>query len=246
MNEEIKISKKRKDLTGQKFGRLIVIRPAPDKINKSGTRSTAWYCNCDCGNKDVIVRTSGLTSGDTKSCGCWNNESRKLNCQKFKKYNTYDLSNKYGIGYMTNGNQFYFDLEDYEKIKDYCWSETTKGYVTCASEKILLHRLIMEFPEGYDIDHINHNKKDNRKNNLRICSHQNNARNSMISKNNTSGITGVYWSKISNKWYAYIMVDRKNIHLGVFSNINDAIKVRKDAEDKYFGEFAYKEKIQDV
>ena len=47
-----------------------------------------------------------------------------------KKYNKYDLSGEYGIGWTTNTNHvFYFDLEDYEKIKDYCWIENDQGYI---------------------------------------------------------------------------------------------------------------------
>ena len=58
--------------------------------------------------------------------------------------------------------------------------------------------------------------------------------------NNTSGITGVYWKKDRNKWGARIVVNGKCIYLGYFANKEDAIKIRKEAEIKYFGEYRFK------
>ena len=66
-------------------------------------------------------------------------------------------------------------------------------------------------------------------------------------KNNTSGEKGVYWNKKANKWQANIQVNNVLKHLGLFMDKNEAAKVRKQAEEKYFGEYAYKEKeIEDI
>ena len=65
--------------------------------------------------------------------------------------------------------------------------------------------------------------------------------NKSFNKNSKSKIKGVYWSERLGKWYAKIHYNRKSIHLGVFENQNDAIKARKNAEQKYFGEYAYKD-----
>jgi hypothetical protein len=101
-----------------------------------------------------------------------------------KKYkqSTYDLSNEYGIGYTDITNEkFIFDLEDYNKIKDYCWRKSTNGYIVeyhyvNGKYKIhYMHRLIANAPKGMVVDHINHNKNDNRKSNLRICTQEQNA-----------------------------------------------------------------------
>ena len=62
-----------RDLTGQKFGRLTVLRQAPDRIKPSGAHSKMWECQCDCGNIKIISRSS-LVSGDTISCGCYHKE----------------------------------------------------------------------------------------------------------------------------------------------------------------------------
>jgi hypothetical protein len=66
-----------------------------------------------------------------------------------------------------------------------------------------------------------------------------NARNRSKSKNNKSGTTGVTWIKKDRKWRAYIRVDKRLVYLGSFSDITEAVKVRKEAEKKYFKEFAY-------
>ena len=92
----------------------------------------------------------------------------------------------------------------------------------------------------YDIDHINtDNHNDNRKCNLRIVTRAQNNYNHTIAKNNTSGVTGVYWSKYHNAWRATIRINYKNITLGQFKKFEDAVKCRKEAEDKYFGEYSY-------
>lgn len=92
------------------------------------------------------------------------------------KNNTYDLSGKYGIGYDMKGNAFYFDLEDYEKIKNFYWALQSHGYVTGYANQVevRLHRYVMNCSDNKEIDHINHNRNDNRKCNLRQCDHAEN------------------------------------------------------------------------
>jgi predicted MarR family transcription regulator len=130
------------------------------------------------------------------------------------------------------------DIEDVTIVKQYKWHLSNNGYVTSSFPDIYLHRLIMYAPNNRRVDHINHNTLNNRKYNLRICSAQENVMNSKISKNNTSSVTGVNYRKDRNKWRAYIMFNRKQINLGFYDNFYDAVKARKEAEIKYFGEFA--------
>ena len=161
------------------------------------------------------------------------------------KGNTYDFDYDTNIatGYTRKGQPFYFDIEDYDKIKEYKWHISLDGYVISGTSKnnqkeIRMHRLIMDCPKGKVVDHIDHCKSNNCKSNLRICSHSENGKNRSISKNNTSGITGVTWKKRDKRWEAQITVDNKIIHLGYFKTIEEAAKARKEAEIKYFGEFA--------
>lgn len=231
--------KVREDLTGKRFGYLTVLEQVEDYTTLSGRHRDKWLCKCDCGNI-IEVRGMNLKNGHTKSCGCYRTERIR---QVKKKYNTYDLSGEYGVGYTSNGKEFYFDLKDYDKIKDYCWYIDNGNYVNTWIKnkgRTRMHRLIMNFPKDKVVDHINHNKYDNRKSNLRICTQQQNSANKRLLDRNASGIVGISWNSKSNKWEAYIRINYKKIHLGLYQNIEDAIQVRKEAEEKYFGKYAYK------
>ena len=130
------------------------------------------------------------------------------------------------------------DLEDVDNIKDYKWSLTNKGYVY-NHQLGVIHRLIMNCPDDKQIDHINHDKLDNRKENLRICTNRQNNMNKGLYSHNTSGYTGVSWDKEKSKWEASIKVKGVKKHLGYFGTKDDAVDRRKKAEEKYFGEFRY-------
>jgi hypothetical protein len=114
------------------------------------------------------------------------------------------------------------------------------GYIQTSllGEPLLLHRVIWfymtgEWPKG-EIDHINGNTIDNRWENLRDVTHINNCRNQRIRKNNKSGVPGVYWHKASSKWGVNIIDNNgKQIDLGYFNNFEEAIVVRKSAEEEY-------------
>jgi hypothetical protein len=130
-------------LTGQKFGRLTVVERAEDYIvPKNGKHAPKWKCVCDCGN-ECVVSGGSLKNGYTKSCGCLHKESSARNGKHNKKYNTYDLSGEYGIGYTLKGEEFYFDLEDYDLIKDYYWSINNEGYLSASKNTVFLHRVVL-------------------------------------------------------------------------------------------------------
>lgn len=98
------------------------------------------------------------------------------------------------------------------------------------------HRVVWLWWHGKwpkEIDHIDHIYSDNRINNLRDSSHIENLKNQSLSKNNSSGIVGVYKKKNNNKWLAQINADGKVMHLGSFDNIEEATSARKEAEKKY-------------
>lgn len=225
----------------QKYGRLTTICV----VGKTKDRANIWKCICDCGNY-VNVRSQSLTSGNTKSCGCLQRERVGKKSAESRLLNKYDLSGEYGIGYATNGEEFYFDLEDYMLIKDYTWSINDAGYVTSNpfGKHLRMHMLVMnkkDRSDGKDIDHINHNTKDNRKENLRIIEHYQNITHCITYSNNTSGRKGVSWDKSRSKWMATITYNKKTYHLGRFENFEDAVRAREDAEKRIHKEFHYDE-----
>lgn len=234
------------DLTGQKFGRLTVIKRVEDYISPKGWHHTRWLCKCDCGNK-TNTTTVSLRSGTSISCGCYQKE-RAIEANK--KYNSWELfmNDNIAVGTDSKGRQFTIDIADWLKCKDYYCSVGSNGYVTATinNKTIFLHRFIMNCPNEMLIDHINGDPTNNCKSNLRIVTMQQNNMNRKKQSNNTSGCTGVYWEKQCNKWRASITYKGKITHLGLFTNIEDAIKARQDAELKYFGEYRRCNPIQPI
>jgi hypothetical protein len=96
----------------------------------------------------------------------------------------------------------------------------------------------MNAPRHLKVDHKNGDPLDNRRCNLRLCNSRQNAWNHKIASNNTSGVTGVFQIKKSGRWLAHITVNRVKIRLGNFILKEDAIRARREAELRYFGEFA--------
>lgn len=226
--------KTKEDLTGKRFGRLLVVYQVEDYIiPSSGSHTAKWRCKCDCGNECDKLGTQ-LVNNKTHSCGCL---AADINIGLNKKYNQYNLSGEYGIGYTENDEKFYFDLEDYDKIKDYCWC-LSDGYVV-SRDNIKMHRIVMGCKDE-EVDHINHKTNDNRKVNLRIVTHQKNMMNKTLYKNNTSGIPGINWSKSHNKWHVRIQMNGKRINLGYYDDLNTAKQTREKAEKMYFQEYRYK------
>ena len=234
---------KRAEMIGRKFGKLTVISLSPNVTNDKRKR-LKYYCNCDCGNTNVEIIGEKLRSGHTKSCGCLKSETTRL---IRKKYNKYNLLGDYGVGISSNtNNKFYFDLEDYDKIKDYCWNEDNNGYMSThinKNEVIYMHRLVMNAKKGEIIDHKEHNKRDNRKSKLRVGTQSNNMMNTSPRKDNTSGVIGVSLDKRNNRWVAEIMVDKNKINLGSYKTKEEAANKRLEAENKYFGNWSYKNSI---
>lgn len=115
------------------------------------------------------------------------------------------------------------------------------------NEFILLHRLILKdelntYEEKMDVDHINHNKLDNRKCNLRIVTRsQNNMNRTPI---NSYGINGISYYSNLNKYVARITIDNNVIPLGIYKNIDEAINARIEAENKYYKEYSFKNSIK--
>lgn len=248
----IKRNKKFQDLTGQTFGNLLVIGldehrnniELNRKINGEIKQNKTYYlCKCNCGNPEILsVSSSNLKSKHTTSCGCHQKiQASNIAMKHFKKYNTYDLSGEYGICYLNDTNlKVIFDLEDYSLIKNILWNTDecgyARGYDTKTKKLVRMHKLITNTDESILIDHSNQNKLDNRKINFRHATKRENRINSKLRINNTSGIQGVRFEQ--GKWRARIKINEKYIHLGMFSEFENAVVARLKAEKEYFGEFA--------
>lgn len=234
--------KVKEDLTGKKFGRLTVLEQAEDYVNPSNKKRHArWRCRCECGNK-TIVTGSQLKSGKTKSCGCLNREKIIQRNKENRKPNKKYLNGEVLTILTSKGEPILVDKEDFDLIKDYTWHLNKAGYVETSLNpgRLFMHRLLTNCPSDKYVDHINHNPADNRKRNLRIVTASQNTMNSPLrSDNKGSGITGVHPVTGSNSWQATICIDGKVIYLGCFKEQKDAIKIRKEAEKKYFGKYAY-------
>ena len=236
------------DMTGWKMwehgvseSKLTVIKQVNDYITPNGKRRSQWLCECNCEEHNrIIVEGTNLKKGNTLSCGCW---QRERVIEDNKKSNIYDLTGEYGIGWTSNTNrEFYFDIEDFDKIKDYCWCEVTVNY------NRNFHILQAKHPEYGNIkmhqllglsnyDHIDRNELNNRKNNLRPCTRSQNQMNQSVRSDNTSGITGVHLRR-DGYWEALLVVRGEKKFRKIFKNKEDAIRARLNAEVKYFGEFA--------
>jgi hypothetical protein len=149
---------------------------------------------------------------------------------------------------LTQNKRAIVDDEDFYFINQYKWHFNGRYAVRNnpprGSKLIRMHRIIADAPDGVEVDHINGDRLDNRKSNLRLCNHSENGKNISISKINTSGYKGV--SKNGNCWRARIRVDGKLISLGYFREKTDAAMAYNHAAKKYFGEFAKLNEIENV
>ncbi len=146
---------------------------------------------------------------------------------------------------LTRGRHMLIDAEDYPKIYNHSWYVVAGngGNLYACSEKdhvgIRSHRVIMQPPADKQIDHINGDSLDNRKSNLRICTHSENAKNIKLRKpRGSSKYKGVYFRKDRNKWVAMLYYNGFALKFGSFTDEHDAARAYNDAAIKYYGEFA--------
>ena len=187
--------------------RITVIGRSGDFIKKDGKHETAWICKCDCGSPTFVSFGYNLKNGNTNSCGCY---KRDMEIKANHKVNEYDYSMPFGIGFAINtGNKFYFDWDNFDLIKDYCWYENIHkdGYHSLEARDykndgklIRMHYLFGS--KGYD--HKDRNALNNRIENLRPATIAENNKNHNISSRNTSGVICVFYYKPGNKWRSYI------------------------------------------
>ena len=145
---------------------------------------------------------------------------------------------------LTKGQVALVDDEDYEYLSQWKWHYSGgyamwRSHINGVKTTLLMHRLIMNTPDGLETDHINSNKLDNRRGNLRISTKPQNSANKPAPKNNTSGYKGVSWFKAGKLWTARLKVNGKLIYCGYFKNIEDAVIAYNTEAKKHLGEFVY-------
>lgn len=106
-------------------------------------------------------------------------------------------------------------------------------YSTGKQKYIRLHRLLLNAPRGLDVDHIDHNTLNNRRNNLRLATRSQNQQNMPLLQNSKSGIRGVTWNKVNKKWWLRVHIDGKRTSLGLFNALEEAKKAAIIARAKY-------------
>lgn len=220
----------------KKFGLIFerkLITVSKNKIKKDLENLTSKdFCDKYKVSGSLIPRWKRLL-GINVSIG----RNRSLNIW-VEKYDCY-------IGYTQNTNkEFLIDKENYKILKEYTWSENDSGYIETHinGKRYFQHRFILfgfnreiNLKNGV-VDHINRNKKDNRKNNLRITSNSVNQFNRGLRKDNQSGHTGVSYLQRDKLFRATINKGGRSYNLGDFSTLNEAVTARKIAEQKLYGE----------
>ena len=162
-----------------------------------------------------------------------------------KPKNTYEIRNN-GVAYCktAKGETFLLDAEDVERCLRHSWCFDLRGYLVSRLSKndkntITLHRFVlnMKAGDGLSVDHINGDRADNRKSNLRTCTQAENGRNLKRKKNNKTGYPGVEITK-AGTYRATLMIDGKSKGLGTYKTFEEAKAARINGEFVYYGEFS--------
>ena len=202
----------KKDLTGQRFGRLVVL----EEVSRPEKREVFWRCKCDCGNENVVP-TPKLTQNNTKSCGCLKSDKSKERMTKHGMFGTPTHNTWVGM-------------------KDRCYNPNHAKYRYYGGQGIGVCERWWDFrnfyedmgekPEGCSLDRIN-NKEDYKPDNCRWVD--------IYEQTQNRKAKGYCWDKKQQKWIAYINTNYKRILLGSFDSEEEAQDAYREAKIKYHG-----------
>jgi|SRR5699024_7669222 len=202
------------NLKGKQFGKLTVIkRVENDKHGKA-----KWLCKCECGNQ-TTPSASDLRSGKSKTCGC----SR-----------------------VTHGLSHHRTHVIFTQMKVRCYNPSNisypwyggKGVEICEQWKDdfpAFHEWAVNngYQDGLEIDRIDSNGNYS-PDNCRWVDRVVQGQNQKIRSDNTSGVRGVKWNSSRSKWEVGISVNKKRLYLGLYEDFDEAVKVRREAEEKHW------------
>ena len=190
------------DLTGNTYGRLTVLG---DDGTRSKSGKVLWNCLCECGNT-THVRADHLKNGSVISCGCLNNDKKH---ERFK-----DLAN-------TETDNF--------KVIDRAYSKNQRVYWNCVCKHCGSHiELQSNQIERYSSCGCKHNLST--KERMAEISDPKSLRTNKPTAKSTTGVRGVYFNKRKNRYQAFINVDKKPKYLGTYTSLEEASKIRREAE----------------
>lgn len=141
------------------------------------------------------------------------------------------------------------DDADYVYLSQWKWNLDNCGYarrgikVSGKNVTVRMHRQVNGTPDGFFTDHINHNKLDNRKSNLRTVTNSQNKANEPLRANNTSGFKGVTRHTSTGKWMARIKIDRRYRYIGLFNDEKSAANAYDMVARNIFGEYAFTNRL---
>ena len=202
------------EITGMRSGNLTVIRQS-DVIRR---RCRLWECRCDCGNT-ILTEAFNIRNGKVRSCGC-------IRIKKLKQLQEReDLTGKrFGLLTVSNATEG----REYGHILWHCrcdcGGEIDVPTTSLKSGNTQSCGCLLRNKPGPNLEYVEN-----------TC--VNFIESGTVFKNNTSGYRGVSWDKSHSSWCSYITFQKKKHFLGRFSRLEDAVKVRKSAEERLFGEF---------
>lgn len=209
------------DIVGRRFGKLTVIAYE----ESAGRRWDHYYrCRCECG-KESLVKRSHLLDGLISTCGDCTHIEAEGDHMRY---------------YCHNGDSFIFDSSDLSLIEGKRFYISPQGYPMYKNDDKdePLTKILMNPEENKVIDHIDGDRANNRRSNLRIANLSENAWNTALMTTNSSGYKGVYFHKASGKYHVSIRVNGQRIFIGYFDNPEDGARAYDEAARFFHGEFA--------
>lgn len=230
-----------KDFLGKKFGSLTIIGQGSPVLRNGKVKEERWLCECECGKQKEILKYR-ILHGKTLSCGCLISKTNKKLKQNKKGFNNYCIQEHKVCIYLNKNQTCFIDIEDLPLVSQYRWHCSTQNYAmaniklpdTKKTKSIFMHQLIMN---DKNIDHIDGNKLNNCRNNLRkFVENWQNVANSTKRKNNTTGYIGV--TKRGSGYCARVRHNKKTVLEKICKTAEEAAMLRDLKVLEIFGEYA--------